>query len=158
MQKRTTVRGETRCCRNEPGSEFFKTVQENLPQKIPKSSSTDDSDVAEQLPHISCLRSTSRESLLESATATRSEAKRPNGRPRCEYVDMENVYDCHSATRSSSWKRLFGESTFYHKSATTNSETIVRCDKEFGQGSGRNPINIRDQLATKSLEKDDVVN
>ena len=47
---------------------------------------------------------------------------------------MENVYDCYSASRSSSWKRSFREFTFNPKSATTNSETIVRCDKE-GQGS-----------------------
>ena len=43
---------------------------------------------AEQFPHISCLRSISRERLLESATATQSHARRQNGRPRCEYVDM----------------------------------------------------------------------
>ena len=43
---------------------------------------------------------------------------------------MENVYDCHSASRSSSWKRLFGESALYQKSTTTNSVTIVRCEKE----------------------------
>ena len=32
--------------------------------------------------------------------------------------------------RSSSWKGFFGEFTFNQKSATKNSETIVRCDKE----------------------------
>ena len=85
-------------------------------------------------------------------------SNRQNGRPRCEYIDKEIVYDCHSATRSSSWKRLFGESTFHQKSATTNSETIVRCDKEVGQGSERNPRHIRDPLATRFLEKDDFVN
>ena len=37
--------------------------------------------VAEQLPHISCLRSTSRESLLESATTTQRNPK-DNGRLR----------------------------------------------------------------------------
>ena len=52
--------------------------------------------------------------------------KKQNGRPRCGYVDMENVCDCRSAGRSSSWKPLFGKSTSYQKSATTNSETIVR--------------------------------
>ena len=63
--------------------------------------------VAEQLPHISCLRSTPRESQLELATTTQTQAKRQNGRLRCEYVDRRNVYDCHSASRSSSCKRLF---------------------------------------------------
>ena len=28
---------------------------------------------------------------------------------------MVNVYDCHSASSSSFWKRLFGKSTFYQK-------------------------------------------
>ena len=77
----------------------------------------EDDSKSPQLPHISCLRSTSRENLLDSVTATQSQATRQIGRPRCEYVDMENVYDCHSASRSSSWKRLFGESTFYQKTS-----------------------------------------
>ena len=40
--------------------------------------------------------------------------------PRGEFVDMGNVSVCHSASRSSSWKLFFGESTFYQESATTN--------------------------------------
>ena len=109
-------------------------------------------DVAAQLPHISCLYSTSQESLLESSTATQSQARRQNGRPRCEYADMENVCDCHSASRSSSWNRLFGEFTFNPKSATTNSETIVRCDK-VGQGPERNTRNISNRLARTFWKK-----
>ena len=35
--------------------------------------------------------------------------------------------------------------------------TIVRCDKKVGQGSGRNPRNIRDRLARKCSEKDGFV-
>ena len=54
---------------------------------------------------------------------------------------------------SSSWKRLFGEFTCNPKSATKNSETIVRCNKQVGQRTDRNSRNIRDRLATKSLEK-----
>ena len=45
----------------------------------------------------------------------------------------------------------------HQKSATKNSEAIVRCDKEVGQGTDRNPWIIPDRLATKFLEKDDVV-
>ena len=37
---------------------------------------------------------------------------------------MGNVYDCHSASRSSSWKRLFGEISFNQKSATMNSKLL----------------------------------
>ena len=99
----------------------------------------------------------SRESQIELATTTPTQARSQNGGPRCEYVDVVNAYDFHSASRSSSWKRLFGKSTFYQKSATTNSETIVRCNKQVGQGSERNPRNIRDRLAIKFLEKDDSV-
>ena len=51
----------------------------------------------------------------------------------------------------------FGEFSCNQKSATKNSETIVRCDKEVGQGSERNPRYIRDRLATQFLEKDDFV-
>ena len=67
----------------------------------------DDSKFAVQSPHISCLRPTPRESLLELAATTQTQARRQNG--RCEYFAMVNVYDCHSASRSSSWKRSFGE-------------------------------------------------
>ena len=142
------------CCRNEPGSEFSRRCKETCRRKFRRRRL----GVAEQLPHISCLRSTPRESLLESAIPTRTQFKRQNGRPRCEYVDMGSVYDCHSASRRSSWKRLFGESTFYRKSGRTSSETIVRCDKEVCQGSVRNPRHIRDRLVTKFLEKNDFVN
>ena len=64
------------------------------------------------------------------ATETWSQARRQNGRPRCEFFDLEKVYVCHLECLSSSWKRSLGEFTFYQKSATTNSKTIVRCDKE----------------------------
>ena len=40
-----------------------------------------------------------------------------NGRSRCKYVDMENIYDRHSSSRSSSWKRFMCRITFYQKSA-----------------------------------------
>ena len=70
---------------------------------------------------------------------------------------MGNVYDCHSASRSSSWTWCFGEFTFNQESATTISETSVQCNQEIDQGSGRNPRNIRDRLARKSLEKDGFV-
>ena len=80
--------------------------------------------------------------------------RKPEDRgPRCEYVDIGNVYDCHSASRSSSWKRIFGEFTCNQKSATTNSKTIVRCDKKVVQGSERNPRYFRNRLARKFLEK-----
>ena len=32
-------------------------------------------------------------------------SQKKNGGLRCEYIYMENVYDCHSTNRSSSWKR-----------------------------------------------------
>ena len=84
--------------------------------------------------------------------------RKPEDRgPRCEYVDIGNVYDCHSASRSSSWKRIFGEFTCNQKSATTNSKTIVRCDKKVVQGSERNPRYFRNRLARKFLEKDNSV-
>ena len=74
---------ETRCCKNEPGSEFPRMCNENCHRKF-RNHRRRRLGVAEQLPHISCLRSASRESLLESATATQSQARRQNGRPRCE--------------------------------------------------------------------------
>ena len=46
---------------------------------------------------------------------------------------------------------------YLEKLHSTNSETIVRCDKEVGQGSERNPRYIRDRLARRFLEKDDYV-
>ena len=44
------------------------------------------------------------------------------------------------------------------KSATTNSETMVRCDTEVDQGSERNSKHIDDRLATEFLENGDLVN
>ena len=49
------------------------------------------------VPHFS-------ENLLELATTTQTQASRQRGGPRCAYVDMENVYDCHPTSRSSSWE------------------------------------------------------
>ena len=39
---------------------------------------------------------------------------------------MVNVYDCHSASRSSSWKRLFGEFTFDQQSAINKMFDVTR--------------------------------
>ena len=72
---------ETRCCRNEPGSEFSRTCEDH--SKWPHNYRTSRANV----PH------TPRESLLELATTTQAQARRQNGGPRCEYVDVENVYD-----------------------------------------------------------------
>ena len=94
---------EFSCCRNEPGSEFSRTCKETCRRKF-RNHRRRRLEGAAQLPHISCLRSTSRESLLESATESQSQARRQNGRSRCEYFDMVNVYDCHSISRSSSRK------------------------------------------------------
>ena len=41
------------------------------------------------------------------ATTTQTQSKRQNGRLRCEYFDMENVYVCHLKCRSSSWRIYF---------------------------------------------------
>ena len=70
---------EPRCCRHEPGSEFPGKCKETCRRKFRNHRRR--LGVAEQLPHISCLRSTSRESPLESATATQSQARRQCGRP-----------------------------------------------------------------------------
>ena len=93
--------------------------------------------MAAQLPHISCSRSTPQESLFEFAATTQTQARRQNGGPRCEYVDMENVFACHSTSRSSSWKRLFGECTCNHnqpqrkvKQLFDVTRTLVRNQKE----------------------------
>ena len=48
-------------------------------------------------------------------------------------LDMGNVCVCRPECSSSHGKGLLGEVTFYQKSATTNSETNVRCDKNVGQ-------------------------
>ena len=78
--------------------------------------------------------------------------------------------------RTSMWIRWFGECVwlspnkpqfilvmiiwkiYIQKSATKNSETIVRCNQEVGQRTDSNLRHIRDRLATKFLEKDDFVN
>ena len=133
MQKGTRVRGKT------------------------QNPSTVTTQCAAQLSHIYCLRSTPWESNLERATEIRSQTGRQSGRSRCKHVDMGNIYVRHSSSRSSSWKRLFGEFTLNRKSATKNSKTIVLCDKKVGQRSGRNSMNIHDQLARKFFEKDDSV-
>ena len=78
---------ETRCCRNEPGSEFSRTCKETCRRKF-RHQRRGRLEVAAQLPHISCERSTPRESPLELATTTQMQARRQSGGPRCEYVDM----------------------------------------------------------------------
>ena len=75
-----------------------------------------------------------------------------------EHLDVNTLIwgmfnDCHLTSRSSSWKRLFGEFTFNQKPATKSSETIVRSDKKVGQGSERNPRFFRDQLAATNFAK-----
>ena len=52
---------ETRCCRNEPGSQLSRKCKETCSRKF-RSHRRRRLGVAEQLPHISCLLSTSRES------------------------------------------------------------------------------------------------
>ena len=91
-----------RCCRREPGSEFSKTCKETCRRKC-RHQRRGRLEVAAQVAHISCKRSTPRESLLELAKTTQTQARRQNGGPRCEYVDMGNVYDCQPTSRSSSW-------------------------------------------------------
>ena len=61
---------------------------------------------------------------------------------KMEYLDVNTLiwvlfFVCHAGCSSSSWKELFGEFTFYQKSSTTNSETIVRYDKDVDHGSNR---------------------
>ena len=46
----------------------------------------------------------------------------------------------------------------HQKSATTKSETIVRCVTQVDQGSERNRRHVRDRLATEFLETDDLFN
>ena len=92
---------ETRCCRHEPGSEFSRTCKETFRWKF-QYQRRGRLEMASQPPHISCQRSTPRESLLELATATQTQARRQNGGPRCDYADMENVCDCHPTSQSSS--------------------------------------------------------
>ena len=80
---------ETRC-RNEPGSEFSRMCKDTCRRKF-RNQRRGRFELAAQLPHISCWRSTPRESLFELATTTETKARRQNGRPRCEYVEMVNV-------------------------------------------------------------------
>ena len=95
---------ETRCCRHEPGSVFSRTCTETCRWKL-RYQRRRRLEVAAQSPQISCLRSTSRESPLESATATQAQARWKNEGPRCEYADMGNVHDGHPTSGSSSWNR-----------------------------------------------------
>ena len=140
---------ETRCWRNEPGSQFSRMCVETCRRKI-RNQRQGRFEVVAQLPHFSCQRSTPRESPLELATTTQTQARRHKGKPRCEYVDKVNVYDCHSASCSSSWKRLFGKFTFDQQSAI---KKYVRCDKKVGQGSERNPRYICDRWQENSWKR-----
>ena len=76
--------------------------------------------VAKQFPDICCLRPTAWEILVEFTTENWSQIRRRHERPRCEFVEMGNVYVCNVGCSNSSSKGLFGELTFYPKSATTN--------------------------------------
>ena len=68
--------------------------------------------------------------FLEHATEIWSQTRRRHGRSRCKHIDIENIYDRHSSSRSSSWKRLCGKFTFHPKSAWANIETVKRIKKE----------------------------
>ena len=95
---------ETRCCKNEPGSEFSGMCKDTCSSRFRNRRRRRRLGVAEQFPRSNL------------------------------YVDVGNVSDCHSVSRSSVRKRYFGESTCYQESATTNSETSVRCDKRSWSG------------------------
>ena len=138
---------ETGCCRNDPGSEFSRICKETCRSKS-RHQRRGRLEVTLQVPHISCLRSTPRESLLELAKTTQTQSRRQHGRPRCESVEMVNVSDCHSTSRSSSWKRLFGKCTFNPKS-----ETNSQCDKKVGQGLERCPKVYPLSIGNKVLGK-----
>ena len=78
----------------------------------------------------------------------KTQARRQNGGSQCEHVGLENVYDCHPTSRSSSWYWLFEEFTCNQTSTTKNSETIVRCNKQVGQRRDRNS---RDTIVDKII-------
>ena len=74
-----------------------------------------------------------------------------NGRSRCKYVAVETIYDRHISSRSSSWKRLCGELTFYPNQSKRTLKQLFN-----DQGSERNPGCIRDQLAATNVAKDNI--
>ena len=140
LQERTRIR-------------VFQNVHGNFPQKIPTSTTrtTRSGRISRaNVPHTEKIYLNLRQQLK----------RKPED--KLEDLDVNtlilgNVYDFHSTSRTSSWKRLFGEFTCNQTSATKNSETIVPCDKKVGQKSDRNPRNICDRLARRFLEKDDSV-
>ena len=95
---------ETRCCKNEPGSEFSGMCKDTCSSRFRHRRRGRRLGVAEQFPRSNL------------------------------YVDVGNVSDCHSVSRISVRKRYLGEPMFYQESATTNSETSVRCDKRSWSG------------------------
>ena len=146
---------ETRCCRHEPGSEFTRKCKETCRWKF-RYQRRGRLEVTAQHPYISCQRSTLPESLLVFTTATQAQARRQNGGSRSEGVDMLNVHDCHPTSRSSSWKRLFGEFTFNQK--ISHDEQWNNCSMWQRSWSRirKKSKNFRDRLATQILEKDSV--
>ena len=136
----------------------FHNVQGNLPQKIPTSTTSRRLGVAEQLPQISCQRSTPRENLLEPATTTQK--RKPED--KMEDLDVNTLIwrMFMIVTRQAAvhlGNDYFGEMTVNQKSVAKNSETIVRCDKKVDQRTERDSRYIHDRLATQFLEKDDFV-
>ena len=147
---------------HETGSEFSRTcVDDEDDSKWPHNLRTSRAHVphvvAAQSLHISCQRSTPRESLREFETTTQTRARRRNGISQFEYDDMANVYVGHSASRNSYGQQLFGGFTFNQKSVTKNNETLFDVTKklvsEQTEIHGMLLINWHD----KSWKKDDIV-
>ena len=89
-----------------------------------------------------------------------SKIRRRHERPRCEFFDMENVHVCNVGCSSSSWKRLFGQFTFYQKKKDTMNDERQLFDvtkKLITDQTERDSRYIEDWCAHSFLAKDNFV-
>ena len=108
---------ETRCNRNEPRSSVFLNVQRVRGDSCTwwkKSESIDDNDtVCSHHLHISTAYAPRLEKVFSNVRPTFGrKGGQQNGRFWCKYVNTGNIYDRHSSSRNSFWKRICGEFTF----------------------------------------------
>ena len=93
--------------------------------------------------------------LFDRTTNLRSKSNGWLEWPRREQRNMVYIHECHTSSCSSSWSRLFGESTINPKSTPEVCETVIPCDWKVDLGSGRNQWSDHNWLRTAFVEIND---
>ena len=106
--------------------------------------------------HVSTACVSHLEKVLSNVRQRYGRKPGDNGRSRCTYNFLWNVYVRYSSSCSSSWERLFREITFHQKTTQANTQTVIQCNWEVDQGSERNLWYPSEQMAAVCVANDNL--